>query len=250
MLEGVADLHTRVTDTLVQITGRLVGDYDSAAVLRQVTSVCTDLLGAAATGVMLADPRGGIDVIHASDEGARFVELLQTQTEQGPCIDCMRTAELVSVPDLEAELQRWPDFVPAAVDAGYRSIYAVPMRLRAQGVGGLNLLYADTAELPAWQLHLAQAMADLTILGLTQEHDSRRTDRLTEQTLIEFNDRVQLGQAIGLVAGTLGIEPDLARAALAEYANRQGRHLRDAARAITDGVIDVADIAAERTDRG
>ncbi|MEV4150091.1 hypothetical protein AB0J40_40990 [Amycolatopsis sp. NPDC049691] len=65
-----------VTGALVTITSRLVGSPDNAAVLRLVTEVGTGLLGATATGVMLTGAHGSLEVVAASDETARFVELL------------------------------------------------------------------------------------------------------------------------------------------------------------------------------
>jgi GAF domain-containing protein len=205
-----------------------------------VTDAGAGLLGAAATGVMLVDPRGSIEVVSASDRPARFVELLQTQTEQGPCVDCITAGTVVYASDLETERERWPDFVPAALEVGYRAVAAIPLRLDGHAIGGLNLLYTERTVLTEWQLRLAQVIADLTVLGLVQEPGTRRADRLAERTLTALNDRVRLDQAIGLIAGTLDISPAAARLALTEYADRHQQTLRDVARAITDGAMDPA----------
>jgi GAF domain-containing protein len=108
-----------------------------------LAAITAAVLGAASTGVMLADPRGGIEVVAATDEHAMLVEVLQAQTEQGPCVDCIRKNTLVTEFDLSRARLRWPQFAPAATAAGYHAIIAVPMRLHALPVGGLNLLYTD-----------------------------------------------------------------------------------------------------------
>jgi GAF domain-containing protein len=226
-------------------SARLVDGPDSGTVLRLVTDAGTELLGSTGTGVMLTDPRGGVEVVAASDERSRFVELLQTQVEQGPCLDCIATSTVVTSADLAAEGARWTDFVPPALEAGYRAVTAIPLRLDGRAVGGLNLLYADSTELQQWQLQLAQAIADLAVLGLVQERGDRRADRLAERTLTALNDRVHLGQAIGLVAGTLGVDPAAARTVLTNYADRHRRALHDVARAVTNGVLDPADGARD-----
>src|SRR3954452_10812439 len=142
--------------TLVAITARLVGSPDNATVLRLVTEVGTGLLRATATGVMLTGAGGHLEVVAASDETARFVELLQTHIEQGPCVDCIAAAAVITAADLAAERERWPEFVPAALEAGYRSVVAVPLRLDGTAVGGFNLLYDTATTMPRWQLDLAQ----------------------------------------------------------------------------------------------
>jgi hypothetical protein len=226
---------------LVTITSRLVGSPDNAAVLRLVTEVGTGLLGATATGVMLTGARG-LEVVAASDETARFVELLQTHIEQGPCVDCIAAAAVITATDLAAERDRWPDFVPAALDAGYRSVVAVPLRLDGTGVGGFNLFYDTKTAAPQWQLDLAQVVSDLAVLALVQERGDRRADRLLEATVTALNDRVQLDHAVGLVAGTLGITPAAARALVLGHATEHGFVLREVTSAVTDGTLASADL--------
>ncbi|MEU4674832.1 GAF domain-containing protein [Amycolatopsis sp. NPDC023774] len=231
-----------LTGALVTITGRLVGSPDNAAVLRLVAEVGTGLLGATATGVLLAGGRGDLEVVAASDETARFVELLQAHIDQGPCVDCVANVDVVISADLAAERDRWPDFVPAALAAGYRSVVAVPLRLDGIAVGGFNLLY-DVAAVPQkWQLELAQVVSDLAVLALVQERGDRRADRLFEATITTLNDRVQLDHAVGLVAGNLGIAPAAARALVIGYATEHTLTVREVTRAVTDGSLDPGDL--------
>ncbi|MEV7094967.1 GAF and ANTAR domain-containing protein [Amycolatopsis sp. NPDC051045] len=231
-----------LTGALVTITTRLVGSPDNATVLRLITEVGTGLLGATATGVLLTGVRG-LEVVATSDETARFVELLQTHIEQGPCVDCIAAAAVVTAPDLAAERDRWPEFVPAALEAGYRSVVAVPLRLDGAAVGGFNLFYDTAVTMPQWQLDLAQVVSDLAVLALVQERGDRRADRLFEATVTALNDRVQLDQAVGLVAGTLGITLAEARARLTGYATEHRLVLREVTRAVTDGTLTPADLA-------
>ncbi|WP_307849629.1 GAF domain-containing protein [Qaidamihabitans albus] len=229
-------------EVLSDITGGLVAGRDSSTLLRLVTDGCAELLGVAATGVMLVDPRGGVEVVSASDERARFVEVLQSQVEQGPCLDCIREADVVSVEDLERE-QRWPEFVSAALEVGYRAVHALPLRLGGRAVGGLNLLHTAAVPFPAEQRRWAQALADLAVLGLSQEPDvNRRAERLAEQTMTALNDRVALGQVVGLVAGSLDISPERGRALVEAHASHRDVPLREFARSVAEGEVSSAEI--------
>lgn len=235
-------LPAQVPGALAAITERLVGSPDNAAVLRLITDVGTDLLGARATGVLLTDAHGTLAVVAASDETAQFVELLQTELSQGPCVDCVSTADLVLAPDLVGERDRWPEFTVAALKAGYRAVVAVPLRLDGEAVGGFNLLFAAVTELEPWQLALARVVSDLAVLALVQERGERRADRLLEATITALNDRVALSQAVGVVAGTLGTDPGAARALVTGYADRHDRPLREVTRALVDRALDPADL--------
>lgn len=165
---------------------------------------------------------------------------------RGPCIDTIASAVVVSAADLETERERWPDFVAAALEIGYRAVTAVPLRLDGRAIGGLNVLFTERTVLTEWQLQLAHVIADLAVLGLVQEPGTRRTDRLAERTLAALNDRVQIDQAIGLLAGTLGIDSAAARLALIEYTDQRRLTTRDVARAITGGALDPAAVVAGR----
>ncbi|WP_053716511.1 GAF domain-containing protein [Saccharothrix sp. NRRL B-16348] len=244
-MPGVQD---QIAVALSEITTGLADGRDTDSVLGMVTAACTRLLAASATGVLLADPRGGIRVVSASDERARFVELMQAQSDEGPCVECIRDGTAVSSADLTDESNRWPLFAPAAVRAGYRSVQAVPMRLDGRVVGGLNVLYTRPGAWVAWQDRLGRVLADLAVLGLSQEGDVRRVDRLAERTLTALNDRVQLAHAIGMVAGARAIDTEHARTAILAHARLHDRPVRDIARAVTDGSLDPATLALPAPD--
>ncbi|MDI5980663.1 GAF and ANTAR domain-containing protein [Amycolatopsis magusensis] len=232
-----------VTSVLGGITARLVEGSDSEAVLRLVVDAGVELMGAAASGVMVVDPRGGLDVLAASDTPANLVELLQAQVEHGPCVECVEAGEVVAAEQLARERTRWPEFVPVALELGYHAVIAVPMWLDGNVVGGLNVLYAEEQRGDADLVRLGRVLADLAVLGLVQERGQRRADRLTEHTLSTLDDRVYLGQAIGIVAGTLGTTPAAASALLSGYAVRTRQTLRVVVRAVADGVLDPGSLA-------
>ena len=233
---------TTTMATLTEITTRLVGDPDTATVLRLINEIGTGPLAAAATGVMIKPSHGRLEVLDASDETALFVELLQSQVDQGPCAECVRTNEVLTIRDLTTQQERWPDFTPAALAAGYRSIIAIPMRLDSRAIGGFNLLYAEPTVLAEWQLQLAQIVSDLAVLALVQEAVDRRADRLVEATMTAFNDRIRFDQAVGMVAGALDITPGDAQVLVIKYTATHPRALHQITRAITDGTLDPTDL--------
>jgi hypothetical protein len=238
----------RISETIAVITAGLVSRHDAGGILRAISDACVTLLDAEAVGAIAADPRGGLQVIAASDQPARLVELLQTQLRQGPCVDSMAANAVVTTGDLRDQSSRWPDFAPAATAAGFRSCNAFPMRLDGRAFGGLNVLRSSPEGLTEGQLGLGQCLADLAVLGLSQERDERRVERLAEQTLATLNDRVRISHAVGMLAAALTVEPTDARALLSAYGAYTGRTLRDLAQALADGGL-TADAVRDVVDR-
>src|ERR1039457_2417423 len=137
-----------LSDTFVELTDTMVAGFDMIDFLHVLTDRSVQLLDVSAAGLLLADPRGELRVVAASSEAARLLELFQLQSDQGPCLDCVRAGQPVDAGALAAAGQRWPRFAPAAQQAGFSAVQALPMRLRDQVIGALNLFRASPGALP------------------------------------------------------------------------------------------------------
>ncbi|MFI6048410.1 GAF and ANTAR domain-containing protein [Nocardia sp. NPDC051321] len=242
---NVPDTQRHLVDAMAAITTSMTAQADPGTVMYQITEACHDLLDAAASGIILSDPRGAFAVAAASDERARLVELLQSQLEQGPCVDAIRDNRSIEVSDLRQHGARWPDFVTAASEQGYRSLLAVPMRLNGQAVGGLNVLCDEVVSFGEYQRQVANLLAASAVLVLTLDRDENRADRLVERTLGVLNDRAATGHAVGLLAGALDIDPADARGLVERYARARGLPLREVTRGIIDGTIQPVRLTTE-----
>jgi transcriptional regulator with GAF, ATPase, and Fis domain len=169
----------QLADVFVEMADTLVDDFDVIDFLHGLTERCVQLLGVSAAGILLTDQRDTLQVVAGSSERTRLLELLQLQTDQGPCMDCFRAGKPVSVADLPSA-GRWPRFTAAAAEVGFAAVHGVPMRLRTEVIGALNLFDTNPGALDAGKLRIGQALADLATIGLLQ-HAIRRRDVLTEQ---------------------------------------------------------------------
>jgi GAF domain/ANTAR domain len=223
-----------LSDTFVGLADTMVADFDVIDFLQMLTDRSVRLLPVSAAGVVLADPRGELRVAAASSEAAGLVELFQIQNDQGPCLDCFRTGRPVTAADLTGPEQRWPRFASAATRAGFGTVHALPMRLRDQVIGALNLFGAGTGRLGPADLRVGQALADVATIGLLQERNVRRAEILAEQLQGALNSRVVIEQAKGKLAERLSLDMDLAFTLLREYARNTNQRLTDVARNFVD----------------
>jgi transcriptional regulator with GAF, ATPase, and Fis domain len=223
-----------LSETFVELTDTMVADFDVIDFLHVLTSRSAELLDVSAVGLLLADPRGELRVVAASSEAARLLELFQLQSDEGPCLDCFRSGRPVTAIELSAD-QRWPRFAAAAGQAGFTAVQALPMRLREQVIGALNLFRATPGAFDPASVRIGQALADVATIGLLHERSMRRSDTLNEQLQAALNSRVVIEQAKGKLAERLGIDMNQAFTLLRDQARNRNQRLSDLARAFVDG---------------
>ncbi|MCW6005305.1 GAF and ANTAR domain-containing protein [Micromonospora sp. CPCC 205371] len=224
----------QLADVFVEMADTLVDDFDVIDFLHGLTERCVQLLGVSAAGLLLTDQRDTLQVIAASSERTRLLELFQLQTDQGPCVDCFRTGQPVSVADLTTT-DRWPAFTAAAAEVGFAAVHAVPMRLRTEVIGALNLFDTAAGPLDEGKLRIGQALADVATIGLLQQRAIHRRDILTEQLETALRSRVLIEQAKGVLAERLHLDMAEAFTLLRDNARSHNRRLSDLAQAVVDG---------------
>ncbi len=228
-----------VVRSLVEMADTLVDDYDVVDLLTGLADRCVDVLGVSAAGVMLASPAGSLGLVASSSEAMRLLELFELQAQEGPCLDAFRTGEPVGHEDLEAGAGRWPSFSAAALQAGFASASALPLRLREVTLGALNLLSATQAPMAEADV-IVRAFADLATLSITQHRASAEAQRLNEQLSAALTSRVVIEQAKGVITERAGVDLAQAFTRLRGYARNHNLRLTDVARAAIDGTLDPA----------
>ena len=219
------DRDERILEVFAGLADTLVADYDVGELLQTLVENCEALLDVSAAGLLLADDHGDLEVVASTNEESRLVETIQLAAEAGPCIDSYRTAAIVSVPDIAAAPAQWSRFSVAALEAGFHSAYAIPLRLRDTTIGSMNLLRAETGELNSPDLRAAQALADVATIGILHERTIRASDTTREQLQRALNTRVTIEQAKGVLAHTHNVSTEEAFTMLRGYARRNQQPL-------------------------
>jgi transcriptional regulator with GAF, ATPase, and Fis domain len=233
-----------LSETFVELTDTMVADFDVIDFLHVLTDRSVQLLDVSAAGLLLADPRGELRVVAASSEAARLLELFQLQNDQGPCLDCFRAGQPVNAADLAAAARRWPRLAPAARQAGFAAVQALPMRLREQVIGALNLFRAAPGPFDPADVRVGQALADVATISLLHERSMRHSDTLNEQLQAALNSRVVIEQAKGKLAERLGLDMDQAFSLLRDFARTRNLRLSGLAQAFIDGSEPVTGLTA------
>ena len=220
---------TSALDAVVSLVETVLEDFDTVELLTEFSERCVELLDVAAAGFLLADPLDQLHLLAATTERARELELFQLQADEGPCIDCYSTGKPVSVADLRAAEERWPRFVPAALQAGFASVHAVPMRAAGLVLGALGLFGSGPGDLDDADRLVAQTLAHVASVALLREH-APTPSTVIPQLRAALASRVLIEQAKGFLREALDVSVEDAFAVLRAYARANNEHLTDVAR--------------------
>ena len=237
----------RITETLVELADTLVLGFDGIDFLHTLTERCVQLLSVDAAGILLIDQRGNLSLVAASTEQARLLELFQLQNEEGPCLDCYHSGQSVACADLAVAPQRWPRFATAAREQGFAAVQAVPMRLRGQILGALNLFRCSPSAIPTEATTVAQSFANVATISILQVRALRHSEMVTEQLQTALNSRVLIEQAKGILAERLHISIAEAFTLMRAYARAHNRLLSQVARAVITQNPGITDLTMSPT---
>ncbi len=225
----------RLSDLFVDVADTLVDDFDLVDFLVTLCEHATLVSGADAVGIVLTDHRGELRFMAASNETGRSLELLQLQSEEGPCLDCVRNRAPVVNTDLGHATDLWPRFAPLALELGFGSVHAFPLRLREEVIGALNLFSAREMRFEPDETRVVQSLADVATIAILQERSLARAEALTEQLQGALNSRIVIEQAKGALARIEGITVDEAFDLMRARARSSRQRLVDVAAAVLSG---------------
>lgn len=240
----------QVTETFVALADTLVADYDVVDFMHLLVTQSVALLSVDAAGLLLSDQRGQLQVVATSSHQAHLLDMFELQHHEGPCWDCFVTGHPVAhvdadadgAPDSPSRDDPWPSFTSQRRNLGFRSVYAVPLRLRSQVIGALNLFRSETGAVPETDLRLAQGLADIATIGLLQERAVREQQHLAEQLQTALTTRIAIEQAKGVLAERGGLAMDDAFEVMRAYARSRNLHLTAVARDIIENRVPVRTI--------
>ncbi len=236
---GAMSREARLNAAFVTVADTLTADYDVVDLLHTLVGECTEILDAQAGGLMLADGNGKLQVVASTSERADLVEVMQLAAGAGPCVDCFTTGKAVSVPDIQASTEEWPDFRAAALEQGFLSVHATPMRLRGEIIGTMNLFGTSIGTLTRRDAAVAQALADVATIGILQERIAAQSQLVTEQLQRALDSRVLIEQAKGVLSHSGALSMEDAFLLLRAHARNNNLSLRVVAEGVANRTLDL-----------
>lgn len=173
----------------------------------------------------------------AAFTGELALQLDERQYEEGhgPCMEAAQSGSAVLVTNLETD-DRWPDYVPSALEAGARSSLSVPLPIQEAVTGALNIYSREVRAFDEEACELAAAFAGYAAVAVANAQLLADAATLARQMQEAMASRAVIEQAKGVLMAQRGCDPDAAFDMLSRASRTSNRKLRDIAAAIVDGV--------------
>ncbi|GAA4682481.1 GAF and ANTAR domain-containing protein [Frondihabitans cladoniiphilus] len=227
----------QLVDAFTTLADTLVVGYDVVDLLQSLVEDCRDILDVEAAGILLADATGRLEVVASTSEASNLVEILQVDAQAGPCWEAFTTGEIVRLPDLDAEPERWQRFRDEAHARGFRGVFAIPLRLRDDIIGTLNLLRVQTGDMSERDIRAARALGDVATIGILHERSHQDSAVVRRQLQSALDSRIAIEQAKGFIAYQNGVSPDQAFQLILAFARSHKIRLSEVATRLIEHTI-------------
>ena len=202
--------------TLAHVAAELGERRSFDAVLSTAVRLATEVIeGCDAASISLRQ-RAGITPASATDGTARDLDVLQIHAREGPTLDAISSQDAVLSHDLGHEL-RWPRFLQRASQSPIRSVAALPLCVRGDQIGSLNLYARDPDVFDEATVAVATAYAAHAAVAVK----AAKTQAELEAGMAT---RALIGQAMGIIMATHRISAEDAWSLLRQTS--QNRNVR------------------------
>ncbi len=222
-------------EVLVGLTRALVHDYDVLELLDRLLHESIAAVGSDGAALAVLDQRGSVQVLAATSETARHLDLFQVMADEGPCIDSIHTGQPASGSSAVETAGRWPRYAAAARAIGVRATDSLPLRLRGSTLGSLNLFRTTEGALSAEQVEVAQAFADGSTLAIVHHRMTTNWGTVAGYLQDALNQRITIEVAKGVLKEVAGVDAAQAAAMLLVYSRESGQRLGDLAAGVVAG---------------
>ncbi len=236
-----------LASTFVELADTLVAEFDVVDFLTMLVARCTAFLDGPEVGLAVANRSGKLRVLASSTQRMKLLELVEVQSDEGPCRDSFHTGQQIINQNVDVAQAQWPLFIPMARTAGFLMLHAFPMKLRGDSIGAINIFDTNRREMSTHQAAIVQAFADVATIGILQERSAADSALLTSQLNKALATRVIIEQAKGVVAEHLKTTMDEAFNLLRGYARSHNQRLTDVARCVAGGTLPATSLARPRT---
>ena len=216
------------SQVLAEATAAMVDRHDVTDLLTRLLRDGSSSLGFDAMGLIVQAPDDSLELLVSTSHRVAELEALQVGVDEGPCVECYRSATPVVARCASVIQLRWPVAGEAIVRAGFAAVHAFPLVWQGRALGALNVFTRNDAALDESQREMAQAFTDMSTIVILQSQsiDQRQITESLREALL---GRIVIEQAKGALAYVHGIDMASAYELLITEAEQRGRSVTQVA---------------------
>jgi hypothetical protein len=206
-----------------------LGERDAVAgvgtLMHRLCRLAVDEMTLSGCAVVLMSGSMPVGTLAGAGRHASTIAELQFELGEGPCLQACASGSPVLMPDLTAEDGRWPAFVPAAVAAGVRAEFSVPLSVGPDGIGTFDMCRDEPGMLSQHNLADALVAADIARQVVLSLQKPAGNPELATMLDMLGSDRLVIHQATGMIAAQIDATIVNALARLRAAAFETGRSI-------------------------
>ncbi len=229
----MAEYPDELSANIAELTFLLIDEEPLEATLDRVMRLAADnIRGVDLSGVSLMR-EGKVETAVCTDQEAAEIDFVQYETGVGPCLDAFRHRQVTRI-ESTTDDELWPEFSQGAADHGVLSTLSLPLVVRDEAIGALNLYSraADGFDEQDEQLGIRFAQQASVALANAQTYQSAH--RLTRELNEALASRAVIDQAKGIIMGSARVDADGAFELLVKQSQTKNRKLREIAQELVD----------------
>lgn len=178
-------------------------------------------------GILLVHSRHRVETAAATSERAERAHTLQTELDEGPCLDAITAEESLYLIGDTATDERWPRWSRLMADLGVRSVISLRLETQARRYGSLNLYGSEPGMFGADDVAVASIFSRHASIALAASQEADGLQRAMDA-------RKVIGIAMGILMERFSIDSDRAFTVLQRYSQTHNVKLRDVAQQVAD----------------
>jgi GAF domain len=199
------------------------------ALMHRLCRLAVDEMRLSGCAIVLMSGAVPLGALASVGRHATTITDLQFELGEGPCLQACASGVPVLMPDLASDTARWPAFSPAAVAAGVRAEFAVPLSVGPSGIGSLDLCRDEPGMLSDHHLADMLVAADIARDAVLSLQEPAAQADFAATLNVVGSDRLVVHQATGMIAAQLNDTTVNALARLRATAFESGRSIYEIA---------------------
>ncbi len=214
--------NVELAETFAEVARVLLSEHDVDTTLDRICLLAVQTIDACeAAGISIAT-KTSVTSHATTDEIPRLVDAIQSETQEGPCVDAIREHQ-VFVTGLLSQERRWPHFSQRAHKAtGVESILSLRLFAEDDTMGALNLYSTQTDAFDDQDVVVGSVFAAHAAVALANAH--RKANLETKAITRDI-----IGMAKGIIMARQNVSEDEAFDVLRRASQRMNVKLRELA---------------------